>query len=407
VGSTYGPGTNNPSLGITALSSAIVSSAAGGGNPLLSSTHDQTPVDTDGDTRAGYQVLETGDALTPGARGTETPVNSTDNPVRFSSARLATGVSTSLVPENSRISAATTTQGYLAGLQIADGNGAISRISELGADFTTSPNFELTRDPVANTVTGKVMGDNAWAAGQQLGGTNENSSYIDETRFGAADGTKAGIISGNAVMAGWQGGSGGLAARDQTTNSNAQLDQLKGYQYLQWGFFFGDSSTQRNGSQFAHLSSWVTGKLTALDAPKPTGTATYEGHMIGNVASVSGTATSYYTAIGTFTNSWNFNVRQGDVTMKFDGVNDYSGHTIFRGDQLNADKTAFTGTNNGQFVGSVSSGTSNRTGVLNGSFINNKDQTQTHVGVIGRFDIGSADGKYTASGTVGGEKTPP
>jgi hypothetical protein len=237
----------------------------------------------------------------------------------------------------------------------------------------------------------------------QLGGTSANSSYVDEARIGAADGSRADIISGQAVMPGWQGGSAGLPDRDATTKSNALLDTLNSYQYLQWGFFFGDSSPQRNGSQYAHLASWVAGKVTAIDAPKPSGSATYAGHMVGNVASVSGTTTAYYTAIGTFTNTWNFDVRQGDMNMMFDGAN-YLGKTIFRRDQLNADHTAFTGSNNGQFVGSVSSSATSRSGVLNGSFIDDPASTATHVGVIGRFDFGSTDGNYTASGTFAGEK---
>jgi hypothetical protein len=257
-------------------------------------------------------------------------------------------------------------------------------------------------------VTAKVTD---WQAGkQQLGGTADNSSYIDNTRFGAADGAGAGIVSGLAVMPGWEGGSAGLPARDPQTKTNALLDTLKGYQYLQWGFFFGDSSPARDGSSYAHLSSWVSGKLTALDAPKPAGSATYVGHMLGNVAQVNGTTTSLYTAIGTFSNSWNFDVRQGDVSMNFDGAS-YTGKTIFRGDQLNAAHTAYEGTNNAQFVGSVSSGATSRVGVLNGSFIDKPQpgnapppDADRRVGVIGRFDIGSSDGKYTASGTFAGEK---
>src|SRR5262249_11157426 len=140
------------------------------------------------------------------------------------------------------------------------------------------------------------------------------------------------------------------------------------YEYLQWGFFFGDTSPARDGTTYAHLASWVSGKLTAIDAPKPAGTATYEGHMLGNVARVNGSTTSLYTAIGTFTNSWDFGLRQADRKMDFDGAN-YVGKTIFRGDQLNADHTAYVGSNNAQIVGSVSSSATSRVGVINGSFI--------------------------------------
>jgi hypothetical protein len=391
VGSTYGPGTTGATAGITALSSQIVSTSAGGGNTRLSATG--------GDTRVGYMILETGDAVAGGIPGTEHPINSTgtSSDVPFSSSRLASAAGTQVVADTSRASTATTTNGYLAGLAVSSTSGAVTRISNLDSQLMASSNFTLAVDPVANTVTAAVSD---WAPGSSVGGTATNSSYIDNNRFGAADGTRAGIVSGPAVLAGWADGHAGLAT---TPDANGQTlrDKLNSFKYLQWGFFFGDSSAARDSTAQAHLASWVTGKLTATDAPKPTGTATYEGYMLGNVAQVTSGVTSLYAAVGTFTNTWDFNVRQGDMNMSFDGAN-YTGKTIFRGDQLNATRTAFVGSNNAQFVGSVSSSTGGRSGVLNGSFIDGG--SQTHVGVLGRFDFGSSDGSYVASGTFGAER---
>jgi hypothetical protein len=391
VGSTYGPGTTDPTEGITALSSQIVSTSAGGGNTRLSATG--------GDTRVGYLVLETGDAVAGGSLGTEHPVHSSDSDVQFSSTRLATAAGTQVVADTSRVSAATVTNGYLAGLAVASADGKIARISNLDSQYLASNNFTLTVDPVANTVTATVSD---WAPGSSIGGTTTNSAYIDNNRFGAADGTRAGIVSGPAVLAGWADGDAGLSTTPDADGKTLR-DKLNSFKYLQWGFFFGDSSAARDATAQAHLASWVTGKLTATDAPKPSGTATYEGYMLGNVSQVANGVTSLYTAVGTFTNTWDFNVRQGDMNMAFDGAN-YTGKTIFRGDQLNAARTAFVGSNNAQFVGSVSSPTGGRTGVLNGSFIDGGGQT--HVGVLGRFDLGSSDGSYIASGTFGGERKP-
>jgi hypothetical protein len=387
--SSHGIGTAGSS-GLVGFAAPIASSAAGGGNARLD--------DTSGETRVGHMLLDTcASAADPaGCSGTEHPVSSADDDIVFSSIRLASGVGTQTVDATTRLAAQATTGGFISGLQVDDTSGSVARFAALGTDNVAASNFELVRNPTANTVSARVTGWNGTAP--QLGGTATNSAYIDNSRFGAADANGAAIVSGLSVIAGWPDGAAGMTA--------AVRDRLNGYDHLQWGFFFGDSSAARDGSTYAHLASWVTGRLTATDRATPQGSAVYEGHVFGNVAVGTGETKDVYTAVGTFRNTWDFAIRQGDVAMSFDGA-DYTGRTKFLGDTLNATQTAFQGTNNAAFVGRIDSSTGGRGGVLNGSFIDHPtDASQSHVGMIGRFDIGTADGSYSASGTFGAERTP-
>lgn len=425
VASTYGPGraldengtASDSSVGMTAISALLVSTAVGGGNDRLTAA--------EGNTRAGYIVLETGQYEDGGTSpcfdaacvGTEHPVTSTDDDVQFASLRLASGAaSISLGERKNNDSGGDPLKGYLAGLQQA-GAGDISALSELDTNNQAAANFSLTTTMDGDNANLVSADSGSLHLGYSADGNkNGNSAYINEENYGAAsqDG-KSAIVSAQSVLPGWQDDAAGMDIdRDPTNATEADMrTTVTSYKYLQWGFFFGATAPDNTAtagvdeSKYAHLASWVAGKLSDPDGAKPKGSAVYEGHVIGNVAAVAGSTTSLYTAIGTFKNDWNFDVRQGSVEMNFDGAK-YEGKTNFVGDTLNTAKTAFEGSNNANFYGTIHGDIGNRQGALNGSFIDDPtDATNTHVGEVGRFDIvGTANGavNYVASGTFAAEK---
>src|ERR1700722_18332642 len=96
----------------------------------------------------------------------------------------------------------------------------------------------------------------------------------------------------------------------------------------QWGFWSASNGATKNG-QLAFedqgvLLLWVGGVPTTVGAlSQATGTATYTGHAIANIAN--GTAGLTYLAAGTFSAAVNFGARNGAITIGgLDGTN-YAG----------------------------------------------------------------------------------
>jgi hypothetical protein len=97
-------------------------------------------------------------------------------------------------------------------------------------------------------------------------------------------------------------------------------------EYTQWGFWSANTGRSLDGGvsvygDYGPLMLWVAGvPTTAINIPS-SGTATYTGEAVADIA----TNGAFYIAAGTFTNAVNFGTRTGAVTINgLDGVN-YAG----------------------------------------------------------------------------------
>ena len=177
--------------------------------------------------------------------------------------------------------------------------------------------------------------------------------------------------------------------RDASGNLPASLNRPDGtsipqYEYLKWGFFFGDTKTTPGEREHVHLGTWIAGKIPTGDSLGLRGTATYSGHSIGNVF----TNGSLYMAVGSFENQWNFDKRTGSVQMNFDQTA-YTGTTAIKGSSFNFDGTLKA---------------PGRSGGLQGSFV--APVNPTPAAVMGGFAIAETPGNatYRAAGTFGAER---
>ena len=202
-----------------------------------------------------------------------------------------------------------------------------------------------------------------------FGGAGVNSVFIDDSTFVA---TQAGTATGTldnlpvgaksvSVLA-----TSNLAVQAGILPSLPSLPEGVSYcqcQFLQWGFWAASLANTQRGEQDVGLGTWVAGVLPSIAAVKMmTGTATYDGHIIGTVSNNTINNGASFFAVGGFHDVWNFGTRNGTIAInQFDGRNyasvqngimataanprDYTGSFASTG----ASAGAFTGTLNGSF----------------------------------------------------------
>ncbi len=366
TGKTIGSSRITASEASVAVSSPLTSTAAGGGNPAL-----KNPDDSLREGYAGYFVLENfdPDPTSHLKGGSERPLGGSDT--QYAYLRLATAIGEE--PFGSR--SALSLHGWAAGLAEFQSNGAIG-VRHIDTD-DTAENFRVWTNQDTNRVEVQVK-FSQYPNLITLGGLNGvatlgASAFVDDQRFAARTtdaSTEVALITGELVKA-------GLPPEIQTL--------IPDYQYVKWGFFFGDTNTTPGAREHVHLGTWVAGKIADPGSFPQVGSATYTGHAIGNVY----TNGSLYTAVGTYENSWDFGTRSGTVNIKkFDGV-DYTGTTQLRNNSVH-------------FNGDLSA--TDRTGGLQGNFVQGGGDHAA--GVIGRFSLQETTGKptYRASGTFAAEK---
>jgi hypothetical protein len=156
-------------------------------------------------------------------------------------------------------------------------------------------------------------------------------------------------------------------------------------EYLSWGYWAGDvryDSGPRAGQRDRmHLGTWVAGELASVAQIPVYGTASYNGHIIGNVTN----GNDRYVAAGGYRQDWNFGRRSGWVTItSFDGTN-YAGPSY-------APQTPR------DFVAGIAGG--GRIGVLNGSFFRSPADPVAYQ--AGSFAINGA--AYRATGIFAGKR---
>ncbi len=185
--------------------------------------------------------------------------------------------------------------------------------------------------------------------------------------------------------------------------------------FLKWGAWGTrtDFADPNNGNATStvdvHLGWWVAGDLTSPTDITALGiqhaTATYEGHVLGDVAKLTGTQWQTYVAAGDLAMSWDFAARKGDLTISnFDGrsysTNPY-GNTPNQLTQPSLDFNKFGGSLS-QTAGPT---IDTMTGGVTGSFANNivNGQIIKAGGVLGNWNVGSD--AYRAAGIFAGSAT--
>lgn len=373
IGSSRGLNENGRSTASTLIDGGVKSTAAGGGNPNPGFTAPG---------RLGFLVLENaGDVYVNGTR-TETLPGGRERPVgrdarapdrSFALARLGVGVSSSAIP--SRRGFSTNTIGYAAAF-VETEVGSDVRLERLRRD-DANPNLSFSGFSSArNEVSARMVWDGGTLA---LGGAGGRSAYLDDERFGLRSSdaaTSVAMVSGKLVQKGLA--AAGPAPRD--------------YDYVKWGFFFGDAKTgagSRQNRQHVHLGSFAAGeRLTAAQGLSVTNpVVTYRGHAVGNVRN----GDRVYTRIGTFQDRFDFGRRQGTATLNIDGR------------RLTGQSAAPR--NLQGYSGTVAGG--GLTGSLNGRFVGplvNKGAGRAPAGIVGSFGLSDSGTGYRATGTFASEQ---
>ncbi len=161
--------------------------------------------------------------------------------------------------------------------------------------------------------------------------------------------------------------------------------------YMNWGWWgtqtqFQDASLPGGSrTDFVHLGTWATGDIpTAAELPT-TGSGTFRGHAIGNVARSTEGGVAQYVAVGDLAMTYDFGERTGLLSID------------------NFDNRSFSGTMTGaaadnRFGGALSG--SGLAGQAAGSFA--RGPASVAQGVLGTFNVGS--GGYSATGTFMGSQ---
>jgi hypothetical protein len=302
-----------------------------------------------------------------------------------------------------------TVNGFVGGvIETRDESGQFStRLLNVGAG--DAHDVSITADASTNRAQGTIVVRNfggnqglgtptaTFELGSTTGDRRRDSAFIDDSAYAMSD-RKNDVSRYSSVKAAGTLGPG-TPITSNTILVSYQTAPLPGNllpggvtpcecAFLTWGWWSGDIAYTNPGFQQGerdrlHLATYVAGTLTnQLQLPN-TGTATFNGHAIGNV--VNGRA--QYIAAGTYTNVWSFQTQTGQVTIgNFDGAT-YTGSAALTGGTV-------------QFAGPLTG--AGRTGALNGAFYSGPGNPVA--GQAGNFSITGTG--YKAGGTFASQKQP-
>jgi len=157
--------------------------------------------------------------------------------------------------------------------------------------------------------------------------TDSPAPYISSTGSGTYRNIQSGLTSWDTIT-----GTNPAAAQAVIAATDITPCQCE---FTKWGFWstraVRDNAGGGNDQERGHLLTWVAGQLSDRSLIPTTGSATYNGHIIGNVqfgpgstsAPVTNTGTNYV-AGGTFNHTVNFGQGTGSLAFTFDQRN-YAG----------------------------------------------------------------------------------
>ncbi|MEM8547994.1 MAG: hypothetical protein AAGF46_07520, partial [Pseudomonadota bacterium] len=402
---TVGTSNNGGGRASTLALSDWKSTAAGGGNPKvpgsgrLGAFTVQNAGPVFDDIASDTPVSLTGGTFRP--VGVD-PVNAPDQ--AFGAIRLGIGESGGKTRPSRTTQFSGNLSGYAAGLVEIE-NGADSRVG-LGpfARAGNGPNLTIfAPNSSSTTISGVLNRATGPIAFGGVEGTGENTmirgAFVDDQTWGMLSttvGTEMAMISAEPVASELRGQfvteSGATVPIPVKNDANRTVSGVapgfndQGYDYLQWGFFFGDAVATDGSREHVHLGSLIAGSpIPQSELDRATGQATYTGHAIGNVYN----GGQQYTAVGTFSDRFNFDQKRGETVVDFDRRR-LSGSSNLSG---------------GSYAVSINGG--DRSGQLNGRFVGGMSGGQPNA-LAGAFEIQNqatnAAQAYRATGTFGGEK---
>ncbi|HYD06296.1 MAG TPA: FecR domain-containing protein, partial [Reyranella sp.] len=295
-----------------------------------------------------------------------------------------------------------TMNGYVGGLiESRNGNTFSTRLPNVL--FARPTDVTITTDAAKNQAKGTIVirgADGSLFSPNtkltlELGGkTTRNgptSAFIDDSRYAMVSTNERSRSSSVEV----NGSNKSITNNTMLASYNSAPVTLPGgvtpctCEYLSWGFWGSNinyTGSYRNGqTDNIHMGTYVVGQVTnALQMPQ-TGTATYSGHMIGNVRNGS----NNYVGTGTFNLPWSYAARAGTFNANFDGTS-YNGLVA-----------AKPGSGGVDFAGAFA-GPGFKVGALSGSFFNSPGMAAAYVG--GAFGITNLSGSYQASGIFAGQR---
>jgi hypothetical protein len=271
-----------------------------------------------------------------------------------------------------------TQSGFTAGLAVvidrpgSEGDRHSRHVSVLTQSGTVNITTNSANNQASGTLNVKVNDSHNSAATLQLSGTTNGTSVVmrnDPSRQSTLQ------IDGHTYN-----------ISPHTLLAGASSPSICTCEFLSWGVWASSARDPlNNGKTLAAFGSYVAGTPTTTVQLPTTGTATYNGSMVG-FASNNGHISP---ASGTYQNVWSFQNGNGVFNGSFDGRS-YSGTTTGR-----AGTTAFTGTFN-------STSGYNRSGNLNGGFFSSPSDAAAYQ--AGTFSIGGARSRYQATGIFAGQR---
>jgi len=263
---------------------------------------------------------------------------------------------------------------------------------------TFSANFSLLDTTSNDFVSSYVLGFGSDAT------SGNSGAFIDDDRYGAQHNRATTSISfDNSSTATYPNQIG-------QTNPNTyffgnELVSTTGFvptgvnicacKFLEWGYWGGrlryqdpQGTAGQDRRDYFHLATWVAGNPTA-NIPV-TGTATFNGFVIGNVAQTASGQVEQFVAAGSYQQSWDFGTQTGSAQ-----ISNFAGRTF-------GSTNLTTPFSPGQFSGPVNGAL---TGQIAGTFVS--DTNLPVAGVIGKFRVEDATDRtlFTAQGIIAAEIT--
>jgi hypothetical protein len=314
-----------------------------------------------------------------------TTSNATTNAV--SGANTQAQVDTASVPQPTPSEGNKTSQtlnGFAAGL-IGTNNGSTST-PVLGGPTDLQISTEASTGQASGRLV--IRKDDTSVTTLQLGGTPGTGVFIDDKRYAVVttdDPNRPSTVQVN--------GNTYTVESTAIVASSTLLGQPAAFgsctcEYLTWGQWAAvvsyPNGPRPNEVDLVSVAPYIAGTMTTPVQMPQTGSATYNGSMMGNVWNNG----SSYGATGSYSSTWGFATRAGSFNASFDGTS-YSGSA-----------SATPGSGGTSFTGSFSGG--GRSGSLSGAFFSSPTDAAKYQ--AGAFAIGADSSTYKAAGVFAGQR---
>jgi hypothetical protein len=340
---------------------------------------------------SGFSTRNSGQAIYPPLN--PQPLNNATNNVTtnaISGANTQTQVDTAPPPQSPTQGGQTkvSMNGFASGL-ITTVNGEASTTSTpvLGGPS----DLQISTNASTHQATGTIVlrQSDSSVTTLQLGGTPNTSVFVDDKNYAMLttdDPTRPTTVQVNGNTYNIQNSTTALVSSGYMQGSGAFGSCT--CEYLSWGQWASVISYppgyRADQIDIVSATPYVAGTMPTQVQMPQTGSATYNGSMMGNVWNSGG----MYSATGSYSSTWSFGSRAGSFNASFDGTS-YAGSAA-----------ATQGSGGTSFTGSFSGG--GRTGNLSGAFFTSPTDAAKYQ--AGAFTIGSGSSTYNAAGVFAGSR---